>query len=72
MPYQPISEWTDNTGAIPSDVNADTILETKYRDGKLGVLDPPSNIASPTDLGIWKILNDDRDIIQYRKMKRIE
>ena len=72
MSYEPISEWTTNDGTVPSDINADTILETKYRDGKLGLFNPSSNIANSKDNYIWEIFSDDCDIIQYRKMKRIE
>ena len=70
MSYEPISEWTDNTGAVPSDITADTVLELRYRDKTLVVLDPHSRIVAPSNIAIWKIFYDVCDIIQYRKMKR--
>lgn len=69
MPYQPISEWTTNDGTVPSDVTADTILETKYRDKVVDIIhSKEGDFKNPL---FWEILNDDRDIICYRKMKRV-
>lgn len=70
MSYEPISEWTDNTGAVPDDTNEETIFEIKYRDGKYFVWGP--ELSGPNNVpDLWGIGDFQYDVVKYRKMKRV-
>ena len=70
MSYEPISEWTENNGTVPSDVNADTILEIRYRYGECLIWDP-KQLGPSLDIDLWKFDDHHYDVIKYRKMKKV-